>query len=522
MKNLKLKKYLAIFLLLLIPVSYSNAYQIIIWNKDSNTITITADKKVANLWEIFSAYADIFAKDIPESYKYIDLKFTNLDKNSKIYDAFQRLVYKNLIPNKKIKIYPNIKLKRKTFYNIANKFAKKKIFPLNRDIDYNSYTTFKDIYFLKSIARNQNIWILNLTQDELFNEKVKRMYDVYKTIKTKHYNSEKISWEKMLDTAIEWLVIWTGDKFTAYFPPQASKDFKTSLNWKFEWIWAYVLMPSPWLFKIITPLSNTPAMKAWLQPWDIVLEVDGKKITKENSISEVVSWIKWPAWTIVVLKIKRWKKIFDVKVKRAKIVLKNVEYKKLNSKTFYIKMNFFGENVFTDFQKTIEALKKDDKVKKIIIDLRNNPWWYLDKVANILSYFVPVWEKTVIVKEKSWEYSYKSAWYDDIDFSKYKIIILQNSWTASAAEIMIWTIKDYFPKAIIIWEKSYWKGSVQTIKNYNDWSSLKYTIAKWFTWKTATWIDHIWIIPDIKIKDNIKKYTEDFKNDELIKKALSL
>ena len=517
----KITKFLAILLIATFSFSNSYAFKIIIWEWKNN-ILITQNNKIATFEEIFSVYADIFAKDIPESYKYIDLKFKNIEKNSKIYNALQKLVYKNLIPNSNIKIFPKAKLKKKIFYNIANKFAKRKVFSLNREINYNDYTTFKDISNLRITAKKENLWIVNISGDELFNKKVKRLYDVYHTIKTKHYDSKKINEEKMLDTAIEGLVIWTWDKFTAYFPPQENKNFQASLNWKFEWIWAYVLMPSPWLFKIISPLSGSPALKAWLKPWDIVLEVDWKKITKENSIWEVISWIKWPAWTIVNLKIKRWKKILNIKVKRAKIVIKNVEYKKLNSDTFYIKLNFFWEDVFKDFKKSIIALKKEKNIKKVILDLRNNPGWYLDKVADILSYFVAKGEKTVVVKEKKSQYSYRSYWYNDFDFSWVKIIILQNSWTASASEIMIWTIKDYFPKAIIIWEQSYWKGSVQTIKEYNDWSSLKYTIAKWFTWKTEKWIDHIWISPDIKMKDESTKFNENLKNDKLIKKALEL
>jgi carboxyl-terminal processing protease len=142
----------------------------------------------------------------------------------------------------------------------------------------------------------------------------------------------------------------------------------------------------------------------------------------------------------------------------------------------------------------------------------------LDQVADMLSYFVPAWEKTVITKYYNWENFYKSRWYDLIDFSKYKLIFLENGWTASASEIFIGTIKDYYPQAKIIWEKSYWKGSVQTIKTYSDGSALKYTIAKWFTWKTHTWIDGIWIKPDIEIK--MDKYWVDEYKDKQLQRAL--
>jgi carboxyl-terminal processing protease len=136
----------------------------------------------------------------------------------------------------------------------------------------------------------------------------------------------------------------------------------------------------------------------------------------------------------------------------------------------------------------------------------------------MLSNFVPTWEPVAVVKYYNSQRSYSSRWYKIVDFSKYKIIILQNSWSASASEIMIWWIKDYYPNSVLIWEKTYGKWSVQTIKDYKDWSSLKYTIAKWYTWKTETWIDWVWIEPDILMEDKVLKW----ELDPLIQKAIKL
>ena len=110
-----------------------------------------------------------------------------------------------------------------------------------------------------------------------------------------------------------------------------------------------------------------------------------------------------------------------------------------------------------------------------------------------------------------------SKWYSLIDFSKYKLFLLQNSWTASASEIMIWTINDYYKNAKTIWTKTYWKWSVQVIKPYIDWSSLKYTVAKWFTWKTETWIDWIWIEPKLELDFDIKAYQKNWFDNQLDK-----
>jgi len=139
----------------------------------------------------------------------------------------------------------------------------------------------------------------------------------------------------------------------------------------------------------------------------------------------------------------------------------------------------------------------------------------LYEVSDMLSHFVPKNEKTVVVKYLEWNKNYYSKWYDWIDFNKYDIIILQNSWSASAAEIMAWTIKDYIPNATIIWTQSYGKWSVQAIKPYPDGSSLKYTIAKWFTWKYVRWIDGIWIPVDIELEFDFDEFKKSKKDNQL-------
>jgi carboxyl-terminal processing protease len=324
----------------------------------------------------------------------------------------------------------------------------------------------------------------------------------------------------MVSEATKALAEATWDKYTVYFPPVDNKDFNEGLNWEYEWIGAYVDMEKPWKFKIVSPLPDSPAEDAWLKWWDIVTHVNKEEITEKQSIKEIVSLIKWKTWTTVLLTIKRWSEIFDVKVKRTHITIKEVEAKKLNRSTYYIQMKFFWPTIAEEFEKSLELLKTDKSIKKIIFDLRWNGWGYLDQVSYILWSFVPKWEKTAVVKYYKSSQNYYSKWYDDIDFSNYKLIVLENGWTASASEIFIGTLKDYFPKTTVIWEKSYGKGSVQTIKTYKDGSSLKYTIAKWYTWKTETGIDWIWINPDIEIK--METYWVDEVDDKQLQKAIRL
>lgn len=152
------------------------------------------------------------------------------------------------------------------------------------------------------------------------------------------------------------------------------------------------------------------------------------------------------------------------------------------------------------FVQALQAIAKEPGNGKIIIDLRNNPGGSLDEVAAMLDYFVPKDQSVVHIKYKNIASEMLSSGKTIVDFSKTKLIIMINGGSASASEIMAGTIKDYLPWTQIVGEKSYGKGSVQSLDVYPDSSSFKYTIAKWFTGKTQTGIDGTGIKPDTEVK----------------------
>jgi len=153
------------------------------------------------------------------------------------------------------------------------------------------------------------------------------------------------------------------------------------------------------------------------------------------------------------------------------------------------------------FVQALGAVAKDTSNSKVVIDLRNNPGGSLDEVAAMLNYFVPRDQSVVHIKYKNTVSEMLSTGENLVNFSQKKIVILINGGSASASEIMTATIKDYLPNNTrIVGEKSYGKGSVQSLDTYTDGSSFKYTIAKWFSGKTQTGIDGTGIKPDIELK----------------------
>lgn len=509
-----------ITILLIIFLSFITCFQDV-FAIENQVNKIEAEQEKTNeitIWYVFRYFGDFFT-ETPDTYKYINLNFLNIKKWTALEQSLQKLVYNDKIKNTSSFIKHTDSMSAYVFYRFSEKILsidltlekeklKKRTVNLN-DLKFieNTYNKNNKVYIQKpdNSIKNTILW----DKEEIFN-------DVYSSIINWHYEKENIDNNQLIYSAIEWLAKWAWDKHTIYFPPVESKDFNNDLQWEYEWIGSYVEMTTPWELLITSPIPGGPAEKAWIKWWDIITEIDWKVITKDNSLKEVISWIKWPSWTTVILTaIRKWVEL-KIEVTREKIVIKNLEYEKINSYTYYLQLKGFWNWVSTEFKKALEEIENKSGIKKIIIDLRNNWGWYLSEVTEMLSYMVPKWEPTAVIKYRWSENKIYSKWYDLIDISKYRIVILQNSWTASASEIMIWTLKDYL-NITTIWENTYWKGSVQTIKNYDDWSSFKYTIAKWFTWKTETWIDWIWIAPDIELELNIEAFKYNWKDNQLDK-----
>ncbi len=481
------------------------------------TINLSETTKVTKA-DIINFFAEYYSSQIPSSYKYIKVNYKNIIRWTKIEDSLKKLIYLDLIANNNINFETKKELNAWWFFRLSEKILWIEIVDAETKEELlNRLTTKKDIKIVSDFIWNKNLSINSKTTNKEIKQKLAILSDVYKTLVDWHYNKDNLDEWKIIDSAISWITKWTEDKHTVYFPPLDSQSFNDSLSWEYEWIWAYVDMEKPGAVRIISPIPGSPSEKAWLKGWDLIIKIDWKEITEQNSLKEVVTWIKWPANTKVILTIDRDWKIFDIEVTRAKIIITDIESEILNYKTYYLQIKSFWENVSEDFKKNLEELKELKNINKLIIDLRNNWWGYLTEVTEMLSYFIEKWEKTAVVKYHDKEKNYISRWHELIDFSKYKIVILQNSWTASASEILIWTIKDYYPNIEIIWENSYWKWSVQVIKGYTDWSILKYTIAKWFTWLTETWIDWVWIKPTIELEFDLEKFNKNGFDNQLEK-----
>lgn len=354
-----------------------------------------------------------------------------------------------------------------------------------------AYKLLIDSYNYKDVKNTVKVQINSSKSEDIgWIEILKQMIS---SLESEYYKPENLNIEKSLYWAMEWFANSLWDKYTVFMKPEESTNFNENIDGEFEWIWAYIEKDNLWI-KIISAINWSPAQNAWLKTDDIILEASWA-VLKDIPFQEGVLKIKWPKWSKVKLKIKRWNETFEVTVERKKIDVPSIE-DKVESDIVIIKINQFNKNTDEQFK---EIIKKYQKMSSLVIDLRWNPWWYLDTVENILSMFIEKWQAILQVKYSK-ENVIVNAKESDIKINNKKIAILTDSGSASASEILAWSLQDYWI-AKIVWGKSYWKWTVQTIEEYYDWSQFKYTVAQWLTAKWNS-IQDVWVKPDIEIRDD--------------------
>jgi len=334
----------------------------------------------------------------------------------------------------------------------------------------------------------------------------KKVREIYSIISENYFSFNTKNKKELEDTFIEGMATSLGDKYTNYFNDIETKKFTDTLHGDFEGIGAVIQENIKWI-QIMKVLENSPAEKIGLVAWDIIISVNGRTVVWLTS-EEAVNMIRWPKWTtITILYIEaKTKSEKTIKIQRDTVVVPTVVSEIKDKNIGYIEVNIFGENTALDFQKQFTSLIGSG-AKGIIIDLRNNWGGFLESSVDILSTILPKNKVTVVTKgtnprENMTFYTQKGTQNNVI----IPIIILINSMSASASEITAGALQDY-ERALIVWEKSYGKGSVQTPFPLSDGSMIKITTAKWFT-PNGRLIDEKWIEPDIKI--NLT--ADDYKN----------
>lgn len=317
----------------------------------------------------------------------------------------------------------------------------------------------------------------------------------YETISGNYFKD--VDKKKLLDGAVQGMVKTLDDPFSSYMDAKTAKQFSESLSSSFEGIGAEVSMVNGKV-TIISPIKDSPAEKAGVQPNDQIISIDGKKIEGLN-LNEAVLKIRGKKGSTVTLGINRQGSpdLLKVKVKRDKIPLETVDSSSIKQDGHtmgLIAINSFSEGTAEEFG---EALKKLEGkgMDGLVIDLRGNPGGYLGSVLNIGNMIIPNNKPIVQVAEQNGN--------TEKTFSKlktpkdYPIVGLIDDGSASAAEILSADLHEGggYP---LVGTKSFGKGTVQTEFNIGQ-GKMKLTVSKWLT-PDGNWIHKKGIKPTVKAK----------------------
>lgn len=266
-----------------------------------------------------------------------------------------------------------------------------------------------------------------------------------------------------------------GDKYTMYYTADEYKALKESTNGKFYGIGAVCQLSGEGGVLLVDVYDNGAGYQAGLRSGDRVVNVDGRDIT-DMELSSAVALIKGDKGTSVTLEVIRGTERLTFSAVRDAVEAKTVSYTLLDNNIGYLSISQFEEVTTKQFKAAVEDLQSQG-MKGLVIDIRNNPGGLLDTVVGMLKYMLP---DGLIVYTEDKQGNRKEYKGQDNDEFNLPLAVIVNGNSASASEIFAGAIQDY-GKGTIIGTQTYGKGIVQTVKPLTDGSTIKFTIAKYFT-----------------------------------------
>ena len=355
---------------------------------------------------------------------------------------------------------------------------------------------------------------------------VKSSTDVYEKIdlfgevleKIKKEYVDDVDQSEAIDSAING-VLQSLDPYSAYMSPELFENMQTDTQGKFGGLGIEIGMESG-VVKVISPIDDTPAAKAGIKAGDYIVKI-GKTQVQGKSLMEAVKLMRGPVGTPIELTIRRKgeKKALIKKVVREIIVVKSVEAKLLKNKIGYLRLKSFNSNSSDQLIKKIDIFENKEKANGYILDLRNNPGGLLTQAINITDFFLDDGEIVSTKGRKVFENRRFFAKKGDKLNGK-PLIVMINNGSASASEIVAGALKDH-KRAIILGEKTYGKGSVQSIIPLSDGGGMRLTVSKYYL-PSGESISEIGVEPDIFVEENGSDFQINTKSDNQLDYALSL
>jgi carboxyl-terminal processing protease len=360
-------------------------------------------------------------------------------------------------------------------------------------------------------------YVYSKNSNELY-EKIDLFSEVLETIKKDYV--DKIDQAEVMDSAING-VLQSLDPYSAYMSPKSFKGMQTDTRGEFGGLGIEIGMESG-VVKVISPIDDTPASEAGIKSGDYIVKINGEQV-QGKSLTEAVDLMRGPVDSEINLTVRRRniKKALNFKIKRAIIEVKSVEAKIIGEekKIGYLRLKSFNENSNNQLSKSINTFEKNNKLNGYILDLRNNPGGLLSQAISITDFFLDDGE-IVSTKGRKITESRKFFSKKGDGINGKPLIIIINNGSASASEIVSGALKDH-KRAIILGERTYGKGSVQSIIPLKNGGGIRLTISKYYL-PSGKSISDVGVLPDIFVEEFGDNFKINSKTDNQLKYAVDL
>lgn len=335
---------------------------------------------------------------------------------------------------------------------------------------------------------DQSEGVLAVPDDEVL-EKVQYIKNMIN-----QYSLYGASEEEMLDGMYRGLLWSIDDAYSAYYTVDEMKSLMESSSGFYCGIGVMVSQNVyTGIITVVKPFKDGPAYNAGMRKEDILIKVEDEDVTGVD-LNEVVARIKGEEGTKVNVTVLRGEEEISMDVTRAWIEVPTIEYEMLDDKIGYISVSEFDEVTVDQFENALATLEKQ-KMKGLVIDLRDNPGGLVDSAVTMLDRILP---KGLLVYTEDKNGKRQEEYAKDKLELKVPLVLLMNQNSASAAEIFAGAVQD-FEKGKIVGTQSYGKGIVQIVAYVNDGSGIKFTVSQYFT-PDGNAVHEVGITPDVVVE----------------------
>ena len=361
------------------------------------------------------------------------------------------------------------------------------------------------LYFGKVSAQEESVY----DKIDLFGEVLDKINKEY---------VEEVDQSDTMDAAING-VLQSLDPYSSYMSPKNLEEMQTETKGEFGGLGIEVGMEAG-VVKVISPLDNSPAEREGVKAGDYIVKINDTQV-QGKTLNEAVELMRGPVGSTLEITVRRvgLRKSLVFNITREIIQVASVKSEVLDEKIGYIRLTSFNENSDDQIKKKIKEFKKNKKIEGYILDLRNNPGGLLGQAIKISDFFLDDGE---IVSTKGRKKNENQKWFareGDIINGK-ALIVLINKGSASASEIVAGALKDH-KRAVLVGEKSYGKGSVQSIIPLKNRGAIRLTISKYYL-PSGKSISEVGVTPDITVEEESDDFRILSENDNQLKFARKL